>query len=447
MERIGKYEVLRKLGEGTTAAVYLGFDAFAQRQVAIKVIFPEILQDVARGRAYRHLVLNEASLAGKLVHPHIVQIYDAVIEDALSYIVMEYVPGGTLETFCRPDHLLPLERLVEIIFKCTRALDYACRLGVTHRDIKPANIMLAHAESEGGGSGDIKISDFGAAIFSDAEQTQTQVSGVGSPAYMSPQQVREAPLDHQTDIYSLGVVMYQLLTGRLPYQASNNYSMMYQIINIEPPPPSHFRSDIPPSLDAIVARAMQKELNARYASWHDFSHDLAQAFRNQQLEAQRQEIPDSERFETLRDMPFFAAFTEVEIWEVVRLSKWTEVAPETVIMRDGEGGDFFCLLAAGEVRVAKHGRTLDVLQAGACFGEMAVISRSSHARGADVISQTNAQVVTIAGNALGAASEGCRMHFYQSFLDVLTQRLASANQRVAGSEELLLSMGAYIGRS
>jgi serine/threonine protein kinase len=446
MDRIGKYEIRSKLGEGTTSTVYLGFDAFAQREVAIKVILPEILKDLDKGRAYRHLVLNEASLAGKLVHPHIVQIFDAVIEEAQSYIVMEYVPGGTLEPFCRADNLLPLERLVEIIFKCTRALDYACRLGITHRDIKPANIMLAHAEGEDATSGDIKVSDFGAALFADTEQTRTQVSGVGSPAYMSPQQVREAPLNHQTDIYSLGVVMYQLLTGRLPYQASNNYSMMYQIINMDPPPPSNFRSDIPASLDAIVSRAMQKELDARYANWHEFSHDLAQAFRNQQLEAQRQDIPDSERFESLRDLPFFEEFSDVEIWEVVRLSKWSEVAPDTVIMRDGESGDFFCLLSAGEVRVAKHGRTLDVLHPGACFGEMAVIGRHSHTRGADVIAQTHAQIVTIGSDALGAASDGCRMHFYQSFLDVLTNRLASANQRVAGSEELLLSMGAYFGK-
>jgi serine/threonine protein kinase len=440
MERIGKYEVRGKLGEGTTSTVYLGFDAFAQREVAIKVIFPEILKDLDKGRAYRHLVLNEASLAGKLVHPHIVQIFDAVIDDALTYIVMEYVPGGTLEPFCRTDHLLPLERLVEIIFKCTRALDYACRLGITHRDIKPANIMLAHPEGEDATSGDIKISDFGAALFADSEHTQTQVAGVGSPAYMSPQQVREAPLNHQTDIFSLGVVMYQLLTGRLPFHASNNYSMMYQIINIEPAPPSKFRSGIPASLDAIVARAMHKELEARYSSWDEFSHDLAQAFRNQQLAVHHREIPDSEKFEALRDLPFFGEFTDVEIWEVVRLSKWSEVAPDTVIMRDGEGGDFFCLLSSGEVRVAKRGRTLDVLHPGACFGEMAVIGRSSHTRGADVIAQTRAQIVTIGGDALGVASDGCRMHFYQSFLDVLTNRLASANIRLAGNAELLLGL-------
>jgi serine/threonine protein kinase len=428
-EKIGKYEVRGKLGEGATSNVWLAWDPFAQREVAVKVIFPEVLKDKDKGKLYRHLLVNEASLAGKLVHPHIVQIYDAVVSDEESYIVMEYVAGGTLEPFCVADSLLPLPRLVEIIFKCTRALDYAYHLGITHRDIKPANILLAASGNLGG---DIKISDFGAALFSSGDQTRTQVSGIGSPAYMSPQQVREMPLTHQTDIYSLGVVMYQLLTGRLPFQASNNYSMVYQITHVDPPPPSTFRSDLPENLDAVVARAMQKDLDARYASWEEFSHDLAQAFRNRQLkERKQQEFADSEKFETLRALPFFADFSDVELWEVVRFSNWDRVSPETVVMKDGEPGDYFCFIAEGEVKVAKRGRMLNVLTSGECFGEMAVIGKTSGGRNADVIAVTDAKIITIRGDALRQASEVCRMHFYASFLEVLANRLALANARLA----------------
>ena len=423
-ERIGKYEVRGRLGEGATSTVWQAWDPFAQREVAIKVIHPEVLRDRERGRIFRHLLVNEASLAGKLVHPHIVQIFDAVMDEAQSYIVMEYVPGGTLEPFCTPDSLLPLDRLVEIVFKCTRALDYAYHLGITHRDIKPANILLAAA-------GDIKISDFGAALFTSGEQTRTQVSGVGSPAYMSPQQVREMPLNHQTDIYSLGVVMYQLLTGRLPFQASNNFSMVYQITHVDPPPPSDFRRDIPAGLDAVVARAMQKDLSARYASWEEFSHDLAQAFRNKQLKARERDFADTEKYETLRGLPFFAEFSDVEIWEIVRFSDWDQVAPETVIMKDGEPGDYFCFLAEGEVKIAKRGRILGILTPGDCFGEMAVIGKSSGGRNADVVAQTPAKIITIRGEALRQASEVCRMHFYAAFLEVLANRLALANARLA----------------
>jgi hypothetical protein len=427
MERIGKYELKQKLGEGATSTVYLGYDAFAGRDVAIKIIFPEVLKDREKGRLYRHLLVNEASLAGKLLHPHIVQIFDAVIDDDQSYIVMEYVPGGTLEQFCSARNLLPLDRMVEMIFKCTRALEYANRLGITHRDIKPANILLAKE----GSTGDIKISDFGAALMTGSDQTRTQVSGVGSPAYMSPQQVRDLPLNHQTDIYSLGVVMYQLLTGRLPFTATNNYSMIYQITSHDPPPPSTFRTEIPPGLDAIVARAMQKEVDARYATWEEFSHDLAQSFRNKHLSTQVQDVPESQKFEILRSLPFFADFSDVQIWEVVRFSTWDDTAAGTVVMKDGEPGEFFCFLAEGELRVTKRGQMLGILTPGDCFGEMAVTRRSNRIRGADVMAQTRSRLVTIRADALRHASDSCRMHFYQSFLDVLSTRLHQANARLA----------------
>jgi serine/threonine protein kinase len=431
MQRLGKYELIRKLGEGSTATVWLAHDSFAERDVAIKLIDPKVLRDETQSRIYRRLLKNEASLSGKLIHPHIVQIFDAVVSEEQSYIVMEYVGGGTLDQFCSPDNLLPLDRLVEIIFKCTRALDYAFRLGITHRDIKPANILITESGSEVS-RGDIKISDFGAAIQA-TNQTQTQVSGVGSPAYMSPQQVRESELDHRTDIYSLGVVMYQLLTGRLPFQAANNFAMVYQICHVDPPPPSSFRPELPASLDAIVARAMHKDLDARYATWEAFSHDLAQAFRNSHLASRKQTFPDAEKFETLRKLPFFDEFSDVEIWEVVRFARWDELAPGTVIMKDGEIGDAFCFLIDGELRVAKKGRTLSILAPGDCVGEMAVIGRADHQRGADVIAQTTAKVVTISGDGLRTASDTCRMHFYQAFLEVLAGRLSQANIRLSAN--------------
>jgi len=431
-QHIGKYEIRSKLGEGATSIVYLGYDPFAEREVAVKAIFPEVLRDKERGRLYRNLLMTEASLAGKLMHPHIVQIFDAVLGEEQSYIVMEYVKGGTLEPFCSPSTLLPVDRLVEMIFKCTRALDYAFRAGITHRDIKPANILLFNpSDRPDHAGGDIKISDFGAAMMSSGEQTRTQVSGVGSPAYMSPQQVRDMTLNHQTDIYSLGVVMYQLLTGRLPFQSTSNYGMIYQICNTDPPPPSTFRADMPTSLDAVVARAMQKEIGARYQSWEEFSHDLAQSFRNRQLLAQRQAFPDSEKFEALRALEFFTEFSDVDLWEVVRFSRWDEVAAETVVMRDGERGDFFAFLLDGELTVSKNGHSLETLAAGECFGEMAIIRRGEHTRGADVVAQTVTRVVTISAQALQHASDACRMHFYQGFLDVIASRLADANARLA----------------
>ncbi len=429
MEKIGgKYEVVRALGEGATSTVYLAYDPFAEREVAVKLINPDILSSDLQGKQFRHLLINEASLAGKLIHPHIVQIYDAVIGDEESYIVMEYVPGGTLERFCDTGNLLPTERIVEIIFKCTRALEYANRLGITHRDIKPANILLVNPEGE---DGDIKISDFGACIQTGAEQTQTQVMGVGSPAYMSPQQLQEQTLNHQTDIYALGVVMYQLLAGRLPFQASSNYGIIYQICNIDPPPPSTFREGVPPALDDVVARAMQKELQNRYATWAEFAHDLAEAFRSGQRAQPRNTVPDSEKFETLRSLPFFNDFSDIEIWEVVRFAQWAEVSVGARIMTDGEPGDHFCFVLDGEFDVTKEGRALGTLGQGELIGEMAVIDRRHPRRAADVVARAHAHIVVIPGTALRRASDACRMHFYEGFLTVLAGRLARTNSLLA----------------
>ena len=422
-KKLGKYELIRKLGEGATSTVYLGHDPFAQRDVAIKVASPGILRDPEKGKLYSNLFLNEASLIGKLNHPHIVQIYDAVVTEDICYIVMEYVDGGTLDAHAEPGKLLPVDRVVELVFKCTRALDFAYRLGITHRDSKPANILLA-------GMSDIKISDFGAAI-TNARGDRTLVSGIGSPAYMSPQQVQEQFLDHRTDIYSLGVVMHQLLTGELPFVAGNNYNMVYQIVNGTPARPSVQRPGLPAVLDDIVGRAMAREVNDRYPTWQAFAQDLAQAVRNGQLKAPRSKFPDTEKFATLRALPFFADFTDVEIWEALRFADWQHVAPGTTIMRDGEPGNFFCFVAEGELTVSKNGTKLTTLSNGDCFGEMAVISRHGNIRSADVIAESDASILTIRGGALEKASESCRMHFYQGFLDVLATRLSLSNQRLA----------------
>ncbi len=425
MEKIGKYQVIKKLGEGATSEVYLCHDPFGNREVAIKVVFPDALaNDDENRKLFRKLFVTEASLAGKLLHPHIVQIYDAVVDEGISYVVMEYVDGGTLEPHCNPLALLPVNRIVEIIFKCTRALDFANRAGVIHRDIKPANILL-HGET------DIKISDFGSALITTS--MVTQVSGIGSPAYMSPQQIKEHPLNLQTDIYSLGVVMYQLLTGQLPFQATNNFSMMYQITNVEPQPPASLRPEVPPAVDAIVRRAMQKELEQRYPNWDEFSDDLAAVISSEQAAQNKDAFADSEKFNILRDLPFFAHFGDAELWEVMRISSWEYCKPGKALMFEGQTGDFFCLLASGEVKVMKQGKLLNILNAGECFGEMAYISRDrGSARTADVVTLSESRVITIRNEDLDRASDVCRHKFDRAFMAILVERLSLSNTRLIG---------------
>ncbi len=417
--RIGKYEILRNLGKGATSVVYEALDPFVNRHVAIKVVFAEALGNEEHGKRYRKLFLTEASLAGKLSHPHIVSIYDAVADDEASYIVMEYVAGTTLERYCRPEHLLPVAKVLEIIFKCTKALDYAAKQGVIHRDIKPANIMLA-------GENDIKITDFGAALTTATETTE--ITGVGSPAYMSPEQVREQSLTHQTDIFSLGVVLYQLLTGKLPFQATNNYGMMYQVLNGDPLPPSSLRAEVPPQLDEILKRALHKDTAKRYRSWEEMSFDLVAVFGT--LRRPENSMPDSAKFDTLRRLAFFRDFADLELWEVLRVTSWREHAAGHALIKEGDDGRSFYILAAGEVQVTKRGRLLSVLHAGDCFGEMAYLSKTQGKRSASVTAQTAITVIEIASQALVNATEICRHHFNGAFLQVLVERLSSADARL-----------------
>ena len=420
LKKIGKYEVIRELGKGATSVVYEALDPFVNRRVAVKVVFAEALGDKELGRRYRKLFVTEASLAGKLSHPHIVNIYDAVADDEASYIVMEFVDGTTLEQYTRAEHLLPINKVIEIIFKCTKALDYAAKHGVIHRDIKPANVMLA-------GENDIKITDFGAALTSATETTQ--ITGIGSPAYMSPEQVREQSLTHQTDIFSLGVVLYQMLTGKLPFQANNNYSMIYQIINADAPPPSDSRPEVPPQLDAIVKRALQKKTAARYQTWEELSHELVAVFGN--LQRPEKNMPDSEKFDALRKLTFFKNFTDVELWEVLRVTAWNKRGTGHVLIKEGDVGKSFFIIASGEVKITKQDKLLNVLRVGDCFGEMAYLGKKQFQRTASVTSSTDITVIEIKAEALAQASELCRHHFNGAFLEMLVDRLSMANTRLS----------------
>jgi serine/threonine protein kinase len=420
MDKIGKYQIIKELGRGATSAVYLANDAFAGRQVAIKLVRADALGDKEHGKRFHKLFLVEASLAGKLSHPHIVAIYDAVSDEEGSYLVMEYVEGGTLEPYTQPAKLLTINSIVEIIFKCCKALDYAHRHGIIHRDIKPANILLT-------GETDIKISDFGAALSVTAETTQ--VSGIGSPAYMSPEQLQEMTLNHQTDIFSLGVVMYQLLTGALPFKATNNYSMVYQIINVDPPPASVLRPDTPAAVDLIVKQALEKEIAKRFQTWEEFAQALADTFNN--LQKPEEVVPETEKFSILRNLEFFRTFQDVDLWQVLRISNWVRHPAGGPVIKEGEVGTAFYVLAAGEVKITKQGKLLNILRAGECFGEMAYLGKRAFQRTASVAAVNDITVIEVSAEALAQATEGCKHAFNAAFLELLVGRLEAANTRLS----------------
>jgi eukaryotic-like serine/threonine-protein kinase len=420
-EHIGKYPLLREIGSGATSKVYLARDPFAERDVAIKVFLFDKDADSEQERMKHKSFIAEASLAGKLAHPHIVDIFDAVVEPERSYLVMEYVPGTTLEAHADVSRLLPVSKVVEIIFKCIRALEYAHRHGVIHRDIKPGNILLSE-------SGETKVSDFGAS-FQQKLQDTTQISGVGSPAYMSPEQVRLEPLTHQTDIYSLGVTMYRLLTGRLPFSASTQPALTYAILNTEAQRPAMLRPELPGLLDAIVMKAMGKNPPARYQSWLDFGKDLSQAFASLRLAGAT--VSDSEKFTKLRDFGFFGDFNDVALWELIRIATWKTIAPQTVLIREGETGDNFYFLIEGEVDVTLFSKLLATVKAGRCFGELLYFAERSQRRTSTVTARTPITVMEVKADAMRAATDGCQAAFNKACMRVLIERLVDSNQRLA----------------
>ncbi len=412
--KIGKYNIMSELGRGATAVVYLGEDQFNDRKVAIKVVTPDEGMGDEEARRFEKLFLNEAAMVGKMSHPNIVGVYDAVIEGENRYIVMEYVGGGSLKKFCTETNLLPVRQAVLIIFKACRALDYAFQNGVIHRDIKSANILLSERD-------DIKISDFGTAQISQA--THTQIDGfVGSPAYMVPEQINEEPPSVQTDIYSLGVTMYELLAGRLPFQAANSVAMINKILNDTATPLKTIRPDIPDELVAIVEKAMARDPSKRYPAWYAMARDLADTF--PQLEKYSFEISSAEKFNALRKLDFFRDFRDSELWEVLRGAIWENHSREQGLLLEGDVGHAFFIIVSGQVKVIKDDKLLNVLKDGDCFGEMAYLSGDKARRTASIIAVSEVQLLRIQDVQLEQLSDACQLRFNRQFLKTLIERLA-----------------------
>jgi len=412
--KIGKYNIVSELGRGATAVVYLGEDEFNNRKVAIKVQVKDENASPEEARRFEKLFLNEAALVGKLSHPNIVGVFDAVVDGDTHFIVMEYVSGGSLKKFCTETNLLPVRQAVLIIFKICRALDYAFQNGVIHRDIKAANILLSERD-------DIKISDFGTAQISQA--THTQIEGfVGSPAYMAPEQINEEPPSVQTDIYSLGVTMYELLAGRLPFQASNSVAMINKILNEDPTPLKSIRPDLPEKLIEIVEAAMAKDPAKRYPAWYAMARDLADTF--PQLEKYSFEISSAEKFNALRKLEFFKDFRDSEIWEVLRGAIWEHHSREQSLLLEGDIGSAFFIVVAGQVKVTKDDKLLNVLKEGDCFGEMAYLSGNKARRTASIIAVSEVQLLKIQDVQLEQLSDACQLRFNRKFLKTLIERLA-----------------------
>jgi serine/threonine protein kinase len=426
---IGRYQVLGRLGDGATSEVFHARDPLQQRDVAIKRLRLAPDTTSVDNHFWSRFFAAEAALVGRLNHPNVVQLYDAVNDDRYPYLVMEYVPGVTLRDYCRADRLLPLEQVVEIGFKCAMALGYVYRQGLIHRDVKPANILAVVQDGE---VVDVKLSDFGSVLNLGSDRTQ--IHRVGSLAYMSPEQIEGNALDCRTDIYALAAVLYNLVAGRPPFDAQSQVALMNQIFHHEPPALSGLREGVSPALEAVVAGALAKTPGARPQDWDTFAKSLSSLIVNHEVPRGRlQKVLDSERFNLLRSLEFFADFGDVELWEVVHRARWQRLHYGHRVYRRGQEGRTFHIIAQGEVEVFREGQKVATLGAGTSVGEMVYLAPSPDLRrhSADIIVSEPCTTISFTPDTLNQLSGETRLRFDKAFIQVLVRRLHAAHEMLA----------------
>jgi eukaryotic-like serine/threonine-protein kinase len=265
ISHLGRYEIISELGQGAMGIVYKARDPLIDRVVAIKTI--NLNQALDEREEYEGRFYQEARAAGRLSHHNIVTIYDVGKSGDVAYIAMEFLLGRELRDILNEKPLLPLAQVLDIVGQVAQGLAYAHEHGIIHRDVKPSNIMIVQ-------DGHVKITDFGIArMASAAVRTQTGMV-LGSPKYMSPEQVMGKLTDQRSDIFSLGIMLYEMLTGRAPFAGENVNAIMYQTLNAVPPQPSSLNSAVPEMLNFIVAKALAKKLDDRYQSARELADDI-----------------------------------------------------------------------------------------------------------------------------------------------------------------------------
>lgn len=428
-----RYEIIREIGRGATGTVFLGHDAYHQREVAIKVALPHIFQDDPETALTRKAWLNEVHLAGSLKHPYIVEVFDAGVGPNTAWLVMEYLAHGTLEPFTKPLHLKPVPEVLEIIYKCASALDYACRNGIVHRDIKPANLQYV-------GPGEAKVCDFGAAYWTRGNDDSTQVMDIGSLAYMAPELFRQW-VTPQADIYALGVVLFRLLTARLPFEAENQAALMYAIINGQRPRLTELRADLPPELEAFVDSMLARSLEDRFPNWNEVLKALtslmpqlrqaAAAARSgrQSPHAEARKPTQAELFDRLRQLELLQDLNDAQLWELLRLSKWYSLDINTVLITEGAPAKSCYMLLDGSAKVLQQGKLISFMSPGTMFGELAFAERVPAARAATVVANSEVTVGKWPYSALHAASPELQTKMLQTFFRLATERLKKADEQ------------------
>jgi serine/threonine protein kinase len=466
-ETIAKYRITRQLGRGRNGAVYLGFDPFIKRNVAIKlatggamtvcaatapwyevrrdgsVDFGAPREDPRGTSAATHALLAEAHVLNRLKHPNILYMFDAGVEGVNPFIVTEYIEGArSLKDFCVPHNLMPVEIALNVVRKCAVALEFSHSKGVVHGSVRPENVLLTP--------------DFNVKLkgFSSAPPSKSDENALDAFRYASPETARDGEMTARSDVFSLGAVLYELLTGSPPFEANNLMSLLYLIAGEEPPPPGTRRPQVPDFVDEITAKAMNKKIAQRYTACGEFAEALAHALERIEDTPRKTtlETPPAKRGATpgvkgdaipsvkgdatsglkgdatsvaraamLEKLAFFEAFTPREIDELVRAGGWLEYGDGDAMSSAREAGNSFCVIVRGRAAVRKDGRAIGALKEGECFAEAG--GEAGARVSARVFSEGGSLVLKLTTPALEEnTSPECRFRFTRAFLHAVLEK-------------------------
>lgn len=422
-DQLGKYLLQEEIGRGTCGVVYKAYDPFVARDVAMKLALSDTALDPTESMQQNREFFAEAHAAGMLHHPHIVSVFDAGVEDSISYIVMEYVEGGTLSEFVRDKGAMPVNQAVDVVFKCAKALDYSHKRGVLHRDIKPGNIMLADDASTA------KIMDFSIAEMLQGNTIRPETV-VGSPAFMSPEQVRRQDMGPSSDLYSLGAVLYYILAGEPPFIAHDIRRLLDMVKSLPATNLQEKNKNIPESVARVVSKLLDKNPDNRYQSGQDLAAELTRI--NTQLTQQERQLSRTESRDSLRRLRFFDEFEDAEIDEFMTASSMLSFHAGEVIIKEGEIDNAFYIVVVGSVSVSKGGTNMMTLGKGDVFGEIAFLTATR--RTATVRAESEVLALKINAAAMDQVSDQVQLRYYRVFCENLIYRLSITSAKLSAAQ-------------
>ncbi len=430
-KKFGKYQVIEKLATGSMGVVYEGYDPVADRPVAIKVSLSEHIKDKQQARRFNELFIREAKTASLLHHPNIMEVFDCGIDEGRHYIVMELVKHArTLKDYISKEELLTSEEVVALIIQCAEGLKYAHVQGVIHRDIKPANILVTEDMQ-------IKIADFSIAFVTHPDLDMTMPTGfVGSPRYMSPEQVQEDIITDQTDLYSLGVVMYELLTGKHPFEAESFSRLIYKVVNEDPPDPLSIKPGLPEKLVAYMQHALIKDPAKRFQSASEMIKYLKRVYsipdeKKSPLIIEENNQKNSgpelsrEKQNKIQSLSFFQGFEVAELQIIGDNCLWLDFNESDQIIQENEHDEGFYVLVEGKL-------STESIKDGDSFAEVACLSGGRHLMSVNAISKVTA--LHINKPLIEQLSALSQSKIYKQLASNLARKLSSASHEPSISE-------------